>query len=179
MRLFFSGLLILMIVGLMQSCKEGCKDKSALNYDSKASTENGTCMYCKEAFVADTATYFFAISDSAGGTITGNTIEYILITTNHRVSGNGCKSVGKQVSDKCYNYLSMVNLTNKNAQGFIDVAFIQNGLDAWFFQNQQQFLLGPPGTGTDTVYYGIVDSSTCSNLTSGTMNIFNEQIQFF
>jgi hypothetical protein len=179
MRVFFSALLLLTIVGTIGSCKEGCKDKSALNYDSKATVENATCLYCKDGYVADTAVYFFAISDSQGVTQTTNNIELILINTNANISGNGCHSIGKQVSSKCSNYLSIVNLTNRNAEGFIEVAFVQNGNDAWFFENPQTFFLGPPGSGTDTLNFGLADSTTCSNLTTGTMSILNEQIQFF
>ena len=178
MRIFFAALLMLLMVGLLESCKEGCKDKTALNYDSHASAENGTCMYCKEGFSTDSAVYFFTI-DTFGGTTGGNTIEFIVTTTHTSISGNGCKSIGTTPSDKCRNYLRLVNLTNKNAQGFVEAGFLQNGSVAWVFQNSQNFFMGPPGSGTDTINYGLVDTITCSNLTTGTMNIFNAQIQFF
>ena len=178
MRLIFVTLLALILVGSFQSCKEGCKDKTALNYDAKASAENGTCLYCKDGSSADTATYFFAISDSGTG-VSSNNIEFILASTSANISGNGCKSIGKQVSDRCSNYLRVVNLSNQHAQGFIGVVFVQNGLDTWFFEPPQTFLLGPHGSGSDTLNFGLVDTTTCSNLTSGTMSIFNENIQFF
>jgi hypothetical protein len=180
MRAFFAALLVIIMAGSIQSCKEGCKDKSALNYDSKATVENGTCMYCKDGYSADTAVYFFSISDSSSGTgTTANNVELIVVTTNSSIAGNGCVTVGKRVSNSCKNYMSMVNLTNKHVEGFIEVEFLQNGNQGWFFENQQEFVMGPPGSGTDTLNFGLVDTTTCSNLTTGTMSFINEQLTFF
>ncbi len=176
MRYLIAALLFCAVC-LLESCKEGCKDKHALNYDSKASAENGTCLYCKDTFVADTATYFF--TSSRAQNTSSPALEFILITTNSNISGNGCKTIGKQPTSTCKNYLSLVNLTNQRVDGSFDVEFTQNGAFEWFFSENSFLVMGPPGSGTDTLNFGIADSIACSNLTSGTLtpNIVN--LQFF
>ena len=124
--------LLLFTVCAIQSCKEGCKDKTALNYDSKATAENGTCLYCKDVFTGDTATYFFSSFNNPQNP-NASAIEFIVVTTNSNISGNGCKSIGKQATSGCDNYLTMVNLTSEHIQGSFDVEYLQNGAEGWFF----------------------------------------------
>ena len=176
MRKLLAALLFLTACSI-ESCKEGCKDKSAINYDSKASTENGTCLYCKDSFVADTATYFFTSFRAADPNAPA--LEFILVSTNANTYGNGCKSLGKQTHSGCKNYLSIVNLTNQRVDGSFDVEFNQNGNTAWFFSETSFLNMDPAGGLNDTISFGIVDSVACSNLTSGTLlpNIGN--MQFF
>jgi hypothetical protein len=173
----FLWALLLLFTIFIQSCKEGCKDKSALNYDSKATVENGTCLYCRSSFVQDTATYLFTCSNAPNPNT--NAIEFILINTNSNIAGNGCMTEGKQTGSNCKNYLSMVNLTNSNVDGSFSVGFVQNGTEAWFFQELNFIDLGPPGSGLDTINFGIVDSAACSNLTTGVMLPNLNNMQFF
>ena len=176
MRYLLAALLLLTICSL-ESCKEGCKDKHAINYDSKATAENGTCLYCKDTFVADTATYFFASSRAQDPN--SPALEFILISTNANIVGNGCKTIGKQPVSACKNYLSLVNLTHQRVDGSFDVEFTQNGAFTWFFSENAFLVMVPPGSGTDTLNFGIVDSAACSNLTSGTLTPNIGNLQFF
>jgi len=176
MRIIFSVLLVL-VACCIQSCKEGCRDKTAINYDSKAAEENGTCLYCKEAFSADSATYRFTSPNSPDPNVFS--IAFIVTATNSSILGNGCQTQGKTVSSSCKNYLRMVNLTNKNVDGSFNVEFIQNGNLAWFFQDNTFIQMGPPGSGMDTLDFGLVDSVACSNLATGTMSPSLFNLQFF
>ena len=176
MRIFIAALLIF-IAGSMQSCKEGCKDKTAINYDSKATAENGTCLYCKSMFISDTATYFFTAQNAPDPNV--NAIEFILVATNSSISGNGCQSEGKQAGNQCKNYLKMVNRTNRNVDGQFNLEFEQNGSFAWFFQENNFITLGPVGSSTDTLNFGLIDSVACSNLATGTMLPNLSSLQFF
>ena len=174
-RFLFASLLL--AVCLIQSCKEGCKDKTAINYDSKASAENGTCLYCKSTFTSDTGLYFFTAPNAPNPN--ANAIEFILVSTNATTTGNGCQTEGKKVQSICNNYLRIVNLTNVNADGQFNVEYFQNGTFTWFFQDNNFIVLGPPGSGTDTLNFGLVDSTACSNISIGTMSPNLNSLQFF
>jgi len=167
---------MILMVCFMQSCKEGCKDKKALNYDSKATVENGTCMYCSSANASDTATYFFTSSNAPNPNVFS--IEFIVVGGDASIAGNGCQTVGKQVSNNCHSYLSVVNLTNEHIDGSFDAQFIQNATTAWFFQTN--FLeMGPPGSGLDTINFGAIDSVACINIATGTLQPNLSGLQFF
>ena len=176
MRIFIAALLVF-IACSMQSCKEGCRDKTAINYDSKATAENGTCLYCNSSFNSDTATYFFTAFNAPNPNI--NAIEFILVATNSSISGNGCQTKGMQTGSQCKNYLRMVNLTTRNVDGEFNIEFVQNGSLAWFFQENNFITLGPVGSSTDTLNFGLIDSVACSNLATGTMSPNLSSLQFF
>ena len=169
--LLFTGLAI-------QSCKEGCKDKKAINYDSKASLENGTCLYCSGTYNADTATYSFNSPNNSQNP-NAPAIEFIVVSTSSNVSGNGCLSEGKTTGGGCNNYLTIVNLTGLHVDGSFFLQYFQNNNQLWFFQENNFIALGPPGSGTDTLSFGIVDSVACSNLTIGTLTPSLGNLQFF
>ena len=167
---------IFLFAFLLQSCKEGCKDKNAINYDSRAKVENGTCLYCSGSSSRDTATYFFTEPNSPNPNT--NAVEFIVISTNVSQWGNGCQTEGKLPGSQCKNYLSVVNLVNENMEGFAEVQFTQNDTSVWFF-NSQQFTLNAPGSGFDTLNFGLVDSFGCSNLITGTLNLDNNNFEWF
>ena len=169
---------LLFFICLVQSCKEGCKDKTALNYDSKAAVENGVCLYCDSSFVRDTATYFFTCANAPNQNT--NAIEFILINTHSSIWGNGCGTQGKKTGTNCNNYLLMVNLTNDNVQGDINVVFTQNNNTAWTFNNNNGAInMNPVGGNFDTLNFGLIDSLACSNISTGTLSANLQNLIFF
>jgi len=174
-KLFIWGLLL--FTCFIQSCKEGCKDKTAINYDSKATAENGTCLYCTSSFASDSATYSFTCFNAPNPNV--NSIAFILVTTKSSITGNGCKTEGKQTGSACNNYLRIVNLTNSSVEGNFSVEFFQNSVAAWSFQDQNFIVMGPPGSGTDTINFGLVDTTGCSNLRLGELVTNLNSLQFF
>lgn len=67
------------LASLMSSCakKEGCPDSTALNYDSSAEKDNGTCTYKGKTTFWNDATSNLGLvtvtmADGTTGTITGN-----------------------------------------------------------------------------------------------------------
>jgi hypothetical protein len=170
MRAFIAVLLAIAIAFAMPSCREGCKDKNALNYDSKATVENGTCMYCSGSLTANHATYFFVDINAPSPYNNQSTFEFIVSTTNSGYWGNGCQTQNKQTGNVCTDSMWVVNLTNKTASGSFEVFFVQNGIDIWDFQSSVQILPH------DTVNLGLVDTA-CADLTSGVLNnnLFNFQ----
>jgi hypothetical protein len=176
MRVLGYALLVFMACA-MQSCKEGCKDKSAINYDSKAKEENGTCLYCTDTSVSETATYFFTSANAPNPSAWS--IEFILVNTNAEVVGNGCKMKGLQTGNTCNNYLFIVNLTDKNVNGPFNAEFFQGFNELWFFSDQNGIVdIGPPGSGYDTVSLGLVDSVSCANPNTGRMQVNVNDFQF-
>ena len=171
MRLLFAILLVCILAFVIESCREGCKDKSAVNYDPKATVENGTCMYCTSSASVDTGTYFFTTPNAPNPNV--NSIEFILATTSSSVYGNGCQTEGKQVGSVCNSYLRMVNLTNETVTGSFSVGYDQNGFEIWFFNDNLSQGIGP----RDTFNFGLVDTG-CSNLTTGTMSPDLFDLQF-
>jgi hypothetical protein len=167
--------LLVIVACTIQSCKEGCKDKSAINYDNQAKVDNGTCLYCTGSSTSDSGTYFL-IPQNAGNQ-NAPSIEFIVVSTNSGFSGNGCQTQGKSVGSECTNALRLVNLTGQTLEGFFTVVFTQNNEDIWFFQEQQNIVLGQH----DTLNFGIVDSLGCSNITIGTLTLENNgsNLQFF
>jgi hypothetical protein len=165
MRPLLTVALWIALLCVAQSCREGCKNKSALNYDSRAVVDNGTCLYCSSSITSDTATYFFS-QDSAPSQ---PSVEFILITTDSSIYGNGCRTLGKTAVNNCGNYLRMVNLTTLNASGFINIDFNQNNFDAFFWSGPVQI------AAKDTVTITGINADTCVNLTTGTLdaNLFN------
>ena len=173
----FLWVVLLFSVCLIQSCKEGCKDKTAINYDKSATVENGTCLYCTSSFVSDTATYFFTAPNAPNPSV--NSIEFILVSTNSSINGNGCQTQGKQTGSNCKNYLRMVNLTSVNVDGEFNVEFTQSGNLVWFFEENNFIDMSPPGMGSDTLNLGLIDSAGCSNLATGVMSPNLSSLQFF
>lgn len=168
MRFVFAGLLAGSLLFFLSSCREGCKDKTALNYDSRAKIENASCLYCTHSYVQDTSTYFFNV-DSAP---VQPAIEFILLTTDSANRGNGCATVGKYVGDSCNSYLWVVNLTNKHANGLFEVSYDQNGTSVWNVGSSLQ--LGPH----DTMPVIINSQQGCVDLVAGTLDPFFEEILF-
>lgn len=161
----------------IQSCRQGCKDKTALNFDPKAKSEDGTCRYCKTEIKGDTATYFFTVNGSPDPF--NPAIEFILVTRDSTILGNGCKSEGLQSGSSCRTSLKLVNLTSANAQGFVGVFFTDNNFTQWTFSSPNGITMSPPGHGADTIDFGLIDTSACSNLTTGTLNLNFTSLQFF
>lgn len=114
--LFFTILTVVVLLG-SQSCKEGCTNPNAFNYDSKAKSDDASCMYCDTAW-EPMGTSFDMISDNNPNSqfafqsvLTLNTQSNIQV-----FSGNACTKYGFVSNAECNTFnhqLLFTNLTNK------------------------------------------------------------------
>ena len=110
----------------LDSCKEGCKDPNALNYVSDASTENGTCLYCKDTSYSETTVFTMQDDYNSGSIYFGqNIIKAIVYNSSKVTNGNGCKAIGKIPQNTSIINITLVNLTDKT----IDIRFSSSHQD--------------------------------------------------
>jgi hypothetical protein len=101
-------LLIVALTILFAGCaQEGCTDQTALNYNSAATADNGTCLYCKTtSLIGESAQLALADTNYNSGfnSFYGDTVVRFTISTNY-VSYNNSKCGANfcNVSGKVFN----------------------------------------------------------------------------
>ena len=173
MRTVICFLTAMLFVGVLDSCKQGCKDKHAINYNSQAANEDGSCLYCDSSHTTDGGTMFAVDPGVAPAPYTNqNVLLFVASEKEFSTNGNGCKSLGLVTGQQCNVSLKLINLTNRNVNVNFNLFFEQNGFTLWQFNNQfGQIAIGP----NDTINFGTVDTA-CSNFTTGFFDLnFNAQ----
>ena len=105
------------LMSIIYSCKEGCKDSKALNYVSNANNENGDCIYCKDTTIYQATSAYFFDMISVGNKHYGQVIMRADINkTYYMVTGNGCQAAGHIAKSSDSLMIKIVNLTSDTIQ---------------------------------------------------------------
>lgn len=111
---FITGVVIISI----SSCKKGCTNPSAVNYDESAKQEDASCLYC-DSTVWDVSESYTNIADYSSASNNIHYGDYVLRVnykvTYYKFTGNGCNKVtGLPVCSLSTRYLTFTNVTVKN-----------------------------------------------------------------
>ncbi|MDB5282180.1 MAG: hypothetical protein JWO06_1255 [Bacteroidota bacterium] len=162
------ALLVLILIGI-NSCKEGCKDVKALNYDRNAKTENGTCQYCDSTHVRSGATaagFDFSNSQFLGQHV----MDFVLSEDQFTKMGNGCKDANINRFG-CNVSLLVINLTQYHVNFTYSVTFNANATGfLWQYVDSNAVTINP----FDTLRVGVIDT-ICTDFSNGSINasLFN------
>ena len=98
----------------LHSCKEGCRDPKAMNYDSKATNDNASCLFCNDTTTLqyDLITVKDLINNSSPY-YKHDIIQARVYSTTHTIAGNGCGAIGKTNVKTNITNITLVNLTSK------------------------------------------------------------------
>lgn len=117
MRPYFLLCLMALCILATQSCKQGCTNPSAFNYDPEAKSDDASCMYCDTAW-QPFSTAFDVVSDNDPDSpfpfqsvLTVNTMSSLQV-----FSGNACNKYGFVTNQECSTFahqLQLTNLTNR------------------------------------------------------------------
>jgi len=105
------------ILCAVQSCKEGCNDKNAINYSSSATENNGTCLYCDSTQIANGSSIYEIEDENSQSPYYFQYVLRTIVTSQElQLNGNGCKFLGYgSGSNSCNEYsnnLQLVNVTS-------------------------------------------------------------------
>ncbi|MDB5282181.1 MAG: hypothetical protein JWO06_1256 [Bacteroidota bacterium] len=162
MRLTFF-VIFLFVIGFLNSCKEGCKDRHAINYDSRVKTENGTCLYCDSSHATDGAVV--PINDSAAPYSDKHVMDFVLSEEEFSNVGNDCKALNRATGTSCKISLDIVNRTAGNINVNFNL-FFQSNVTNTFWQDFGDIQVGPH----QTLNFGLVDT-TCSDFSTGNASV--------
>jgi hypothetical protein len=116
--LFFA---VLFLSLSFSSCKKGCSDPKALNYNDSAKTDDGTCIYCTgEEKNNNELLYLYDFNAPI------NDKHVMNVVVNQKIEnyiGNGCKSLDKENGETCSIEVTLINITNYKIGGAISVRF--------------------------------------------------------
>lgn len=87
--------LVLLCAVFCQSCKKGCTNAKAYNYQSSAKQDDGSCLYCDSVKALGT-TQSHSVEDVAPGSpYQYNYVVFLEVSSNFiQYNGNGCKLQG-------------------------------------------------------------------------------------
>ncbi len=115
---YFSLLSLVVVILFSQSCKKGCTNPSAYNYQKSANQENGTCLYCDSALNTGGSSYYNLMDYNTSSIYYyQNVLNLVVNSSIITYSGNGCNLLGHNNTSGCYTtYYSAVfqNVTNSN-----------------------------------------------------------------
>ena len=170
MRFIIYFLTVVLLTVFFESCKQGCKDNHAINYNTKAQNDDGSCLYCDSTRTTDGAS-IVGVDNTAP--LTDKHVLLLALSENEfGYNGNGCKSEGLQTGKRCNVYLSVINLTSKSINFRLELFFEPTpGMNGWNFTNKGDTITI---NANDTINFGMVDT-VCSNFNTGLLgvNIFN------
>jgi|GEM_PF-5276373 len=114
-------LLVLACMLSIQSCRKGCTNTKAYNYQSSAKQEDGSCLYCDSVYSNGGSSSFIVMDNNSGSPFQGQQVMEVELFSNFLAyNGNGCKQLGRtSATDSCVatNYTAIllsevsVNLT--------------------------------------------------------------------
>ncbi|MDB5282179.1 MAG: hypothetical protein JWO06_1254 [Bacteroidota bacterium] len=166
MRIVTCLLVLLFLAGVLDSCKQGCKDTHALNYDSTVKAENGTCLYCDSSSSKDGT--IVPGTDFSAPVTDKHVLDFILSEDEFTNKGNGCKSLNKTSGSSCSVNLLVINRTANFVTMNFDIFFQSNNNSVfWQFSNNNTAITLSP---RDTLNFGQVDT-ICSDFSKGTANV--------
>lgn len=110
---------------LLSSCKQGCTDSKAFNYNSGAQQDDGSCMYCDSALETLSIGQTYIYDGDAGSPYQ---FSYVLAIEDRyskaNFTGNGCRALGIQGDQNCVqgrNYVTLHNLVSSNIRFSCDL----------------------------------------------------------
>ena len=109
--IFLLGILVL------QACKEGCTNDIALNYDSKAKSDDGSCMYCDSSWQVFSGTFSNIQDFEQGSPYYMNTVVQISARSYKLLGvGNACSQF---LNTDCNTFQHEADIANIIGRDFI------------------------------------------------------------
>ena len=172
-RPYFIAAVLLIFTALFPSCKEGRTDPRAINYDRKAKSESGTCLYC------DTGSYTSNVTSRAFQFDTSfqqiDVADFVFTQQGLSQKGNGCRTIGLAAGQGCDIKLVIKNVNPRGITGSYSIFFSNSeGVSAWSSFNS--FTAISPG---DSLVVGTVVSEQCDTIEKGFFNIQLSNVSFF
>lgn len=120
---------IFVISIVASSCKKGCTDPKALNYNEKVSVDNATCVYCNEKEENSETSLF--LTDFNSPISNKEPLKLLLSQKVRKISGNGCNTIGKSPIENCFISLKVVNVTGFRITGNFSIVFNTGDGTSW------------------------------------------------
>jgi hypothetical protein len=102
------------------SCKKGCRDSTAYNYNHSAKVEDGSCLYC-DSTKTISASGFLNVTDlnPSSSYFEQNVMNVTISGYAYSYSGNGCNLIrhitnGDSTCENVYNTITFANNTQSN-----------------------------------------------------------------
>ncbi|MCW3126882.1 MAG: hypothetical protein JWO03_2540 [Bacteroidetes bacterium] len=171
---------VFLLVCLMgfQSCKKGCNNPKAFNFQANAKENDGTCLYCDSTRYTYTQSYTTIYDYTFGSPYQGQPVIAAMVNQDRiYYTGNGCKLLGKTNNNNgaaCSNFSYMVILNNQIGRtitfsGDITVSPYSSSV---LHYHASGLTLAPYGS--DSIYVG----TACSYYSSFTVNTSNESFVY-
>src|SRR5688572_25912775 len=94
--LFF--FLLSVLSATVSSCKKGCTNETAINYNSSAKADDASCLFCDSVLI-DNSEQTNLWRDYTSGPNFGDTMFYTVLMINlYSHSGNNCSALGKEAN---------------------------------------------------------------------------------
>ncbi len=117
-KVAFIAVVLVCATHLLSSCKQGCTDSKAFNYNSGAQQDDGSCMYCDSSLEILSTGQTYIYDGNAGSPYQ---FSYVVAIEDHyskaNFTGNGCRALGIQGDQICpqgCNYVTLYNLVSSN-----------------------------------------------------------------
>jgi hypothetical protein len=118
-----------------QSCRKGCTDSTAFNYQHGAKVNDGSCLYCDSAMTVGASSSFFVEDQNSASQFPFEDVLGITLTSNIKTyNGNGCKLLGYSNSNPCIPVTFTAVLQNQTSVNMTFSGTIE------VFTNTNQFL---------------------------------------
>ncbi|HLP52342.1 MAG TPA: hypothetical protein VK154_15745 [Chitinophagales bacterium] len=96
---FFIVALIALVLTTVASCKKGCTNPNAVNYDKSAKEEDASCLYCDSVSISTVSvTKLFKDNNSSSNYYQDNIIRVRVSGFIYDYQGNGCKDMAMATS---------------------------------------------------------------------------------
>ena len=95
----------------IQACKQGCTNPNAMNYDSAAKSEDGSCMYCDTSWqIFSVSNTIYVYDNNTSSPYYGSTVLQISLR-NYKLFGEG-NACAKLLQGDCTQFQHIAEISN-------------------------------------------------------------------